>query len=315
MENQIVNQSLALAPKNFVNVIKSKFSTIIGGVPVTDKDMGLMYGYLACINNSLIENNISWTEIDENSLARDLAYKARLGLDMQMPNYLYFVPYKNKSTGITTVSLQNGYKGEIYLAMKFAKDTPINIRAELIYETDKFSIVKRDANHKGDDYVFEITDPFNRGNIKGGFGYIEYENPLKNVLVIMSEADILRHKPSYASKKFWEDWKEEMYLKTVIKKTCKKIVLDVDKYNEYRDVMEYEKEREVAFTQEIVEAEERQTANSIPIDVSAAPVAAIPDKASVSMPTQAVNTQKELVPTNNTPTPQKPVSSFIDPDF
>lgn len=310
--NQIINQSLALAPKNFVNVIKSKYSAIIGGVPVTDKDMGLMYGYLACINNSLVDNNISFDEINKDVLARDLAYKARLGLDMQMPNYLYFVPYRNKNTNVVTVSLQNGYKGEIYLAMKFAKETPLNIRAELIYETDKFSIVKRDANHKGDDYVFEITDPFNRGKIKGGFGYIEYENPLKNVLVVMSEADILRHKPSYASNKFWGDWKEEMYLKTIVKKTCKKIVLDVDKYNEYRDIMEREKKREVEYAQEMVDAEAHEIVNAEPIDI---PPAAIEDKAHVQASVQPVNQSKEAVPINNAPAPQTAVNGFADPDF
>lgn len=310
MENQVENQ-IVLAPANFVNAIKSKFSAIVGGVPVTEKDMGLMFGYLACINNSLAENQISFSEIDQNALARDLAYKARLGLDMQLPNYLYFVPYRSKKNGIVTVSLQNGYKGEIYLAMKFAKETPVNIRAELVYETDNFSIVKSDADHKGDDYIFEITDPFNRGKIKGGFGYIEYENPAKNVLIVMSEADILRHKPPYATTQFWGEWKEEMYLKTVIKKICKRIVLDVDKYNEYRDIMEYEKTREVEYAQEMVEAEAREVVNAAPIDIPPA----IEEKAPVNAPVPPVNQPKEAVPINNTPAPQTVVNGLADPDF
>lgn len=48
--------------------------------------------------------------------------------------------------------------------------------------------------------------------------------------------------------------------------------------------------REIAYEQFAVEAEEQQEANSVPIDIPAAPVAALPDKASANIPMQSVNT-------------------------
>ena len=197
---------------------------------------------------------IKWDEIDLNSLALDLAHKARLGLDMQMPNYLFPVPYRNKN-GVVTLTLLNGYKGDIHLAMKFAEENPLNIRAELVYDTDEFIPIKKGAGSPCDSYKFDIKNPFERGNIIGGFGYVEYADSAKNVLVIMSKADILKRKPSYASKEFWGTWEEKMFLKTVIKETCRHISLDVDKVREYRDTLDYERSRELDYAKAEAEAE------------------------------------------------------------
>ena len=41
------------------------------------------------------------------------------------------------------------------------------------------------------------------GEIVGGFGYIEYTEPTKNKLIIMTIKDILKRKPDKASGEFW----------------------------------------------------------------------------------------------------------------
>ena len=226
---------------------------------------------------------------------------------MQMPNYLYPVPYKNKQTGVVTLSLINGYKGEIHLAMKFAEDIPINIRAELVYETDEFTALKRGANNSGDSYEFKINKPFDRGKIVGGFGFIEYENPIKNLLVIMSRVDILKRKPSYASKKFWGDWEEKMFLKTVIKETCKHIPLDVDKVREYNNTFDYEKDRKVVYAQAEIDAEAAENANAIPLD--------IPQELPQAPIEQPVQNDPISIPQERQPEAPTGSAPFAAPDF
>ncbi len=247
------------ASERFSNLVMCKYSDIAQGVPITEKEKAIIAGYFICIDSAIKKAGIAWHEIDTNSLALDLAHKARLGLDMQMPNYLFPVPYRNKTTKVVTLTLINGYKGDVHLAMKFAEEIPLNIRAELVYDTDEFIPLKKSG---GDSYEFNIKNPFARGKIIGGFGYINYKDPAKNVLVVMSKADILKRKPSYASKEFWGDWEEKMFLKTVIKETCRRITLDVDKVREYRDTLDYEKGRELDYSKAEAEAEISSNANT-----------------------------------------------------
>ena len=94
-------------------------------------------------------------------------------------------------------------------------------------------------------YEFAINDAFNRGEIVGGFGYIEYQDPLKNKLVIMTLRDIEKRKPRYASANFWggkqkvwengkqveqetEGWFEEMCLKTIKREVYSTKYMPVD---------------------------------------------------------------------------------------
>ncbi len=245
----------------FCELVVKKYSDVAHGLIVTEKEKAIIAGYFISIDNAIKKMGIDWKEIDNNSLALDLAHKARLGLDMQMPNYLFPVPYRNKNDAVT-LTLINGYKGDIHLAMKFAEEIPLNIRAELVYDTDEFIPIKKGAGSPHDSYKLNIKNPFARGNIIGGFGYVDYANPVKNVLVIMSKADILKRKPSYASKEFWGTWEEKMFLKTIIKETCRHIPLDVDKVREYRDTLDYERERELDYAKAEAEAEISANANT-----------------------------------------------------
>lgn len=256
------NVPVKRASERFCNLVINKYNDVAKGVEITEKEKAIIAGYFICIDNAIKKQNITWDEIDTNTLALDLAHKARLGLDMQMGNYLFPVPYKNKNTGIVTLNLINGYKGEIHLAMKFAEEKPIAIHTELVYETDEFIPIKKSADVEYDRYEFKIKNAFNRGEIIGGFGYIEYANPLMNKLVIMSKADILKRKPSYASKEFWGTWEEKMFLKTIIKETCRYIDLDVDKVREYSNTFSYEKERELDYAKAEAEAEISVNANT-----------------------------------------------------
>lgn len=248
-ENQITNkQNTGLSMSDrFTNKVFKIYDDVAKGVQITDKEKSLVAGYFIKCDEALKTQKIGWNEIDMKTLALDLANKSRLGLDMQMKNHLFPIPYKNKRTGKVTLNLITGVEGEKHKRLKFAEERPVDMRVELIYSTDKFTPQK---TGQGDTYALEITSPFDRGKIVGGIGYIQYDDSRKNVLIMMSAADILKRKPEYAKAEFWGKWKEKMFEKTVMKELCNHIAMDVDKIKEYRDVMEYEENREVEIAKE-----------------------------------------------------------------
>ena len=146
-------------------------------------------------------------------------------------------------------------------------------------------------------------------NNEKGFGFIEYENPAKNLIVIMSRADILKRKPYYASKKFWGDWEEKMFLKTVIKETCKHIPLDVDKVREYNNTFDYEKDRTVVYAQAEIDAEANENANTTPIDI---PQELPPPPNGVEFPTNAAASEPVSAEYQ---APPPAAETFEEPDF
>ncbi|MDO4648994.1 MAG: recombinase RecT [Eubacteriales bacterium] len=241
------------------HVLKEFGMSTSGAIQVTDFQRQLIQGYFIQIDRTLKAmeerrlnknaNNrdhkyddpdpITWKTIDLNALAMDIVHYARLGLDMMQSNHLHAIPYKNNSKLIPgtefhqyRLNLMLGYNGIAYIAEKYAVEKPQNVTIELVYSNDTFKPVKKTRGVEVESYDFEITSPFDRGDIVGGFGYIEYADPKKNELVIMTLKDILKRKPQKASGEFWggektvwengtkktvetEGWFEEMCIKTI----------------------------------------------------------------------------------------------------
>ena len=157
-------------------------------------------------------------------------------------------------------------------------------------------------------YEFEINNPFDRGNIVGGFGYIEYPDSTKNKLVIMTKKDIEKRKPSYASVEFWggtkkekkngkwqeteiDGWYEEMCLKTIKREvySSKNIPLDPKKID---DNYQYMKMQELRLAQmQVADIADQQTA-TITVDIPE-PVPMVEEKESVP-DTSGRKAQQEL---------------------
>ncbi len=138
-------------------------------------------------------------------------------------------------------------------------------------------------------YEFEIVNAFDRGTVVGGFGYIEYADPVKNKLVIMSMKDIMKRKPQYASAEFWggvvkkweggkqietqtEGWFEEMCLKTLKREvySAKHIPRDPQKID---DDYHFLRTREMQSAERSAQDEIVHYANTIVIDTSPATTA------------------------------------------
>lgn len=270
--------------ERFTVKVMKEFAGSVGAPHVTNFQKRLIQGYFISIDRALKmaeeerqrknSNNsdhsydndlpVVWANVNLNDLALDLVHYARLGLDMMQDNHLFPIPYKNNKRNCYDITLMEGYNGVRYIAERYAVEFPRAITVELVYSTDTFVPIKKDSRHNVETYEFTINDAFERGEVKGGFGYIEYDDPSKNELVIMSMKDIMKRKPAYASANFWggkatewktvdgkrkkvevekEGWFEEMCRKTIMREvySAKHIPRDPQKVD---DTYQYLKMRE-----------------------------------------------------------------------
>lgn len=302
--------------ERFTKKVLAEFgSSVSGAMEVTDFQKRLIQGYFIMIdralktaeeerirknkanNNHEYDNNLpaTWQNVNLGDLALDLVHYARMGLDMQQDAMLYPVPYKNNKANLYDITLMPGYNGIKYTAIRYALEAPVGETIELVYSTDTFVPHKKDSAHPVATYEFQINNPFDRGEIVGGFGYLEFAEPAKNELIIMPLKDILKRKPEYASANFWggkatewqtvdgkrkkvevekEGWFEEMCRKTLIREvySAKHLPRDPKKID---DAYQFMKAREARFAEIQAQAEIDAQANIIPIDTTPTAPAAL----------------------------------------
>ena len=246
--------------ERFADTVIQNLNELTHGIQVTTEQKNLIAGYFLGIDTALREHkdNLTWKDVNMQKLAPSLANKAALGLDMNLKNTLFVIPYKVKETGLVTVDLQVGYEGEKQIAMKFSKHKIKDIRVELVYKNDTFKVIKKDAQHHYDDYIFEVNNPFDRGDIIGAFGYISYDEPQYNKIATLSRLEILKRKECSKSEIFWKKWYDQMCKKTMIKETCRQIELDAEKIKEYKYLLDFKEKEEVEQCQEAANNEIQQ---------------------------------------------------------
>lgn len=311
-ENAVVETATESIGTRFTKKVLAQFASNTGSqIAVTEFQRRLIQGYFIQIDRALavaeearVAKNaknrdhkwdetlpVTWKFVNLQDLAMDLVRYARMGLDMQCENMLFPIPYKNNKTNLYDVTLMPGYNGIRYVAMKYALHKPKADTIELVYSNDKFAPHPKDSRHSVASYEFEITNPFDRGDIVGGFGYLEYDDPTQNELIVMPMAAIRKRMPKYASAEFWggtkqvynketgkkedttvEGWLDEMCRKTLIREvfSAKHIVRDPEKLDEDYRVM---KAREVAYAEIQAEAEIQEQANTVLIDTAPQPAA------------------------------------------
>lgn len=175
----------------------------------------------------------TWDNINLNKLAIDTVHRVNLGLDALVANHIHPIAYLNKKIDKYDIDLRIGYVGKIYSRCRMATTVPEDVVIERVYENDKFAPIKKGVNQLYDSYVFEIENPFNRGKILGGFGYISYTNKAKNKLIIVTMRDINKAKSCSKTQSFWSSDKyyEEMVYKTLVHRVADKIEMDPRKIN------------------------------------------------------------------------------------
>lgn len=291
--------------ERFTNKVLSEFgSNVAGGLKVTEFQRQLIQGYFIGIDRALKtaeeerlrknKNNkdhsydnpipVTWERVNLTDLALDVVHYAKMGLDMMQDNHLFPIPFKNNKTEKYDVNLMPGYNGIKYIAEKYAVDKPLAVTVELVYDTDVFVPIKKSNGVEVESYDFHIVNPFDRGAIIGGFGYIQYTDPTKNKLIIMSMRDIEKRKPDYASANFWggtasewvngkkesvqkEGWLDEMCRKTIIREvySAKHMPRDPQKVDE---AYQHMKLMEARYAEQAAQSEIDANANGEVIDTS-----------------------------------------------
>lgn len=304
--------------EQFTSKVLREFGSTAGAIQVTDYQRQLIQGYFIAIDRALKSaeekrlyknannsdhayddpNPITWNTVDLNALALDVVHYARIGLDMMQGNHLSAIPFKNNNktcktgTKMYTVTLMPGYSGIQYIAFKYALEKPISVTTELVYSSDTFKPLKRNRENKVESYVFEINNAFDRGEIVGGFGYIEYKEPEKNKLVIMTLKDMLKRKPEKAAGEFWggtktvwekgkkkevetDGWYEEMCLKTLKREvySAKNMPRDPKRIDDAYQHMKLQEIRMAEMeAQEIIDSNASQTVIDIEDEAITTPV-------------------------------------------
>lgn len=322
MSNELVKKEEAsvqkqelTASERFTGMVMKEFQGNVGALNLNEYQKQLIRGYFIGIDNALKKaeearqnknswkstkeedkNNlpIIWQNVNMNDLAIAVVHHAKLGLDMQIPNHLNAIPYKNNKTQKYDIGFLKGYKGLEYIATQLSLYPIRNIIIELIYSNDVFEIVNKDNITR---YNFVIKNPFDRGEIIGGFGYIQYIDETRNKIVTLSKKDIDKRKPSYAAAEFWggekynpttkqkepvEGWYEEMARKTIARATYNTVPIDPKKVNEsYAYVVESNENTYENVIEGQVAEEIEENANKELIDVETGEIQEIEDTASV----------------------------------
>lgn len=304
-------EQLSASTRFTEQVFKEFGNSVNGALQVTDYQRSLIQGYFIVIDRALkaaederLRKNagnkdhekydntlpINWKTVNLTDLALDVVHYAKLGLDMMQENHLFPIPYKNNKAQRYDITLMPGYNGIRYVAEKYALTKPRSVTVEVVYSTDMFLPIKKSGKNQVESYEFEITDAFNRGEIVGGFAYIQYDDPTRNELIVMNMHDIQKRKPRYASANFWggvqkeyqdgklvevekEGWLDEMVRKTIIREaySAKHIPRDPKKVD---DDYQYMKDREARYAEIEAQAEIEATANTVMIDTTATSVTA-----------------------------------------
>jgi len=311
--------------EKFTNKVLKEFGGNVAGVlQVTDYQRSLIQGYFIAIDRALKTaeeerlrknasnsdtkyNNdlpINWNTVNLNDLALDLVHYARMGLDMMQDNMLFPIPYKNNKRGWYDVNLMEGYNGIRYIAEKYAVEVPSAVTIEVVYSTDGFRPIKKGKDNRVESYEFEIANAFDRGDIVGGFAYLEFSDTTKNELIIMSMKDIEKRKPQYASANFWggkkkekvdgkwqdvevEGWLDEMVRKTIIREafSAKHLPRDPKKVD---DAYQYMKIKEARIAEVEARVEIEANANTILLDAPRSAPASLPENTAIDHDTGEV---------------------------
>lgn len=285
----------ATASERFTNMIIREFSGLVSTMDMTQHQRRLARHLFIKIDTQLkdletkrLASNettklpLVWANMNMAKLAIDTVHRVELGLDALIPNHIHPIPYFNKRGGTYDLDLRVGYAGKDFYRRRAAAIEPIDIIYELVYSTDAFRVLKRNAHNKVEGYEFEITKPFDRGEIVGGFGYVVYQQSGMNRLVLVSERDFQRAENLARATDFWRKHPVQMKFKTLVHRTTETLSVDPRKVDESYWIVESQ-DNEAEVTAEIVE-----NANKELIDVDTATGEIIEDE----LPPEADNPEE-----------------------
>ena len=238
------NKNKLVVSQRFVKQVETQFTAEMGSkLSFTDHQKKLAQHLFLKVDATLKEleakrvktgqkkSPLIWENVNMNKMALDAVDRVNLGLDALIKNHIHPVPYWNSKQEKYDLELTIGFKGLDYYKRKCAIDEPIDIKYELVYETDTFKAIKSSAVNDVEYYELEVNSPFDRGPVIGGFGYIMYENEEKNKLVLLTKKDFDKAKKKAQTTTIWNEWPGKMMHKTLVRRTTAHLDLDPEKTN------------------------------------------------------------------------------------
>ncbi len=143
---------------------------------------------------------------------------AYLGLDA-LNDEMYLVPYGS------TLNFMPSYKGMKKLAERYSTRGIKTIYAKCVREGDEFE----EVIVNGEPSINFKAKPFNSADIIGVFAVCQYDDG-GMVYEVMSKADVEQCRKSSKAKNSpaWNNYWTEMAKKTVLRRLCKSLTLDMD---------------------------------------------------------------------------------------
>jgi hypothetical protein len=144
--------------------------------------------------------------------------------------YTLAVKYKNLGllvdgvnvviTGVNMAMVTfNGYKNKV---LSVYPETEFDI--QLVREGDTFHFAKESG---GVIYSHEMADPFSTTDAKIIGAYVVFKNKRGEFLETLNRSDYEKMKKSSRQEYLWGQWESEFWLKSVIKRACKRHFFDV----------------------------------------------------------------------------------------
>lgn len=167
---------------------------------------------------ALVHDSEQLANIPQQKLIPALMKGAYLGLDF-FNKECYAVPYGQ------TVQFMPSYTGMVKLAKRFSRRPIKDVYAHIVRDGDEFESGMED----GHEYVRYKPKPFNDGPIVGAFAVAQYEDGgIKVEVMSKQQLDAVKRMSKAQSGTAWKFFADEMYRKSVIRRLCKGIDLDMD---------------------------------------------------------------------------------------
>lgn len=183
---------------------------------------------------------IVWGNINMNKLAIDVVHRIDLGLDALIKNHIHPVPYFNSKLKKYDLDLQIGYVGKDYYKRKMALHQPKDIIYELVRKSDTFVPKMKSSTNPVESYAFDIPEPFNRGPVIGGFGYIIYEDDTMNKLILVDDEQFKKSEKAAKTDMFWKPHPSEMKMVVIVRRVTDYLKVDPEKINASYAVVEFD---------------------------------------------------------------------------
>lgn len=167
---------------------------------------------------SLMQDNKDLAKYPQAQIVPGLLKGAYLGLDF-FNKECYLIPYGSD------LQFQIDYKGSIKLAKKYAVRPVDEIYARIVREGDEFSEEVKD----NEPIINFKPKPFNNGKIIGAFAVCQYKDGGAKVEVMsIEQLDTAKRMSKAQTGTAWKFFAEEMYKKTVIRRLCKGIPIELE---------------------------------------------------------------------------------------